>query len=149
MNQSVGAYRSVELNTADKEQALLLLYEGAIRFARQAGECIEKGDRAGKADRLFRVGRILDGLQGALDVERAGELGENLERLYAYLLLRVTEANLTEDRAKIEEVTQILETLHKGWKEAVRRYRAEQAAEKREPGRSAPLASRLSSAVAG
>jgi len=119
MNQYVGTYENVNLKTADRERILLLMYEGAIRFAQQARGHIQEGNKAAKAERLQRVTAILDALDQHLDLERGGEVAEHLSKLYEYLTRQTTKANLTEDLNLLDEVIRLLSTLHQGWAGAV------------------------------
>uniref|UniRef100_UPI00053A32A2 flagellar export chaperone FliS n=1 Tax=Pseudomonas aeruginosa TaxID=287 RepID=UPI00053A32A2 len=50
-----------------------------------------------------------------LDFEACGELAANLDRLYAYMSMRLTEANLKNDAGKLEEVSELLRNIKSGW----------------------------------
>jgi flagellar protein FliS len=51
----------------------------------------------------------------ALDLERGGALAADLRKLYSYVALRLTHANLHNDEAALEECVRLIETLHSGW----------------------------------
>lgn len=134
-NGTLGAYQNVDVRTAAPEQLLLMLYSGAIKFTTQAREYMIAGRRADKAERLSRVGKIIEALQTSLDVEAGGEVAENLSRLYYYMMVQITKANLHDDQAILDEVIGLLATLNEGWTAAVNSCRAanEQAANKTGP----------------
>ncbi|MBI5143210.1 MAG: flagellar export chaperone FliS [Nitrospirae bacterium] len=123
-NGSLGAYQNVDVRTAAPEQLLLMLYSGAIKFTTQAREYMIAGRKADKAERLSRVCRIIEALQTSLDVETGGEVAENLSRLYYYMMLQLTKANIHNDHAILDEVIGLLATLNEGWTAAVNSCRA-------------------------
>lgn len=112
-------YRADEINTSDAPKLVLRLYEGAIKFLRQAGQKARQNDVAGRANCLSRANAILFELLRCLDVERGGEIAKNLQALYVFMLRRLLEANLRNDAAMISGCVAILENLHAGWEQAV------------------------------
>ncbi len=82
MNQALFQYQNVELTTADKGRIVILLYKGAIRFAKQAKLYLDAGDVTGKCERLNRTVAIISELAAHLDLERGDSVAENLLRLY-------------------------------------------------------------------
>jgi len=150
MNQYVGAYLNTDLSTASQERLLLMMYEGAVKFAHQAREKMVAGDKAGKAERLQRVAAIIDALNSALDREQGGEMAETLGKLYGYLNLKIARANLSNSTEDLDDVIKSLGILYEGWVEAVRQVmseRTETSRQKRELPEGATL--RRSVAVAG
>lgn len=114
MNQ----YREMHVASERPEDVVLKLYDGAIGFLRTAREeLLEKSNVPEKARLIEKTTKILDYLQSCLDMERGGEIAENLNRLYNYMLVRLTQANAENSGPKIEEVTRLLNTIRDGWKE--------------------------------
>ena len=111
------SYRTTEVNTASRLKLLVLLYEGAIRFARQAEQAINKGDMAAKGVMIGKVMAIVDELASTLDHGKAPEIAANLERLYDFTRDRLVKANLKNDTALLREAIGILNTLHSAWVE--------------------------------
>jgi flagellar protein FliS len=118
-NGAHSAYQNMDVRAAAPEQLLLMLYAGAIKFTTQAKQYIIEGRKADKAERLSRVGKIIEALQTSLDVETGGEVAENLSRLYYYMMVQITKANLHNDPAILDEVIGLLNTLNEGWAAAV------------------------------
>jgi flagellar protein FliS len=108
-------YREVHLASSSPEEAVLMLYDGAIRFLKEASGEIAKKNIPAKIELLDKVEKIVEYLQSCLDREQGGEIAENLERLYDYMLVRLTEANLYNDVAKLEEIETLLSTVREGW----------------------------------
>jgi flagellar protein FliS len=54
-----------------------------------------------------------------LDMDRGGEVAENLRRLYAFMNRRLWEANTKRDPQMIQEVITLMEELNQSWKAVV------------------------------
>ncbi len=109
------AYTRTSVNTADQRQLILMLYDGAIRNARKGIAKIEARDFEAAHNYLIRARQIVSELLATLRPEKAGEIGQNLKRLYVYLFQRLAEANLMKDVSLVEEAIQILSTLREAW----------------------------------
>ena len=77
------------------------------------GEVIAKGKSLGKAIRLINQ------LNATLDMQRGGQIAENLRALYVYMLARLTLANATNDSALLTEVSSLLRKVKSGWDQIV------------------------------
>jgi flagellar secretion chaperone FliS len=76
-------------------------------------EVVAKGKAVGKAVRLINQ------LNGTLDMERGGEIAQNLRNLYLYMLNRLTVANITNDARIVAEVNSLVRTIKNGWDQIV------------------------------
>ena len=113
-------YRAVKIQTASPAQVMLMLYDGAIRFAHIAQRKLEENDMPAKGTYLGKVQAIVSELMSSLDHTVAPELCERLQSLYIYMMERLSHANLKRDKAAIEEVIGLLTTLREGWSEALK-----------------------------
>ena len=114
-------YRNVIANTVEnKEEILLMLYEGALIAVRMARRGIEEKNPRLKGEKISKVLAILTELDCALDREKGGELAENLSVLYRYLMDRLTVANVKNDPEALGEVEKLLQELYEGFKGAAR-----------------------------
>lgn len=111
-------YRSVSIDTASPRTRLLMLFDGAVRFANAAVQCVEDEDVAGKGAKLVRAQAIVNELQAILDHDVAPELCASLSALYAYVTERFVQANLDNDAAPIHEGIELLKTIRSGFAEA-------------------------------
>lgn len=126
---SVNAYKKTEVVTANKEQILLLMYEGAIKFMRTAIAASQAGDVSERGSHIVRTQDIINELRATLNFEVGGEIATNLESLYAYMTQRLLKASAESGTAELEEVLKILETLSEAWHQAVDTVRKEKVAE--------------------
>jgi flagellar protein FliS len=84
-----------------------------IRGNLPLNEVVAKGKAMGKAVRL--IGQ----LNGTLDMERGGQIAENLRALYLYMLDRLTAANVTNDARIVVEVSSLIHKIKSGWDQIV------------------------------
>jgi flagellar protein FliS len=118
-------YKQTAVTSASRERLLLMLYEGAIRFTKQAIRAIENGDIAEKGIQIGKVYDIILELMNTLDHKVGGEIAANLEQLYIYITHELTKANIENDTQPLKSVLKVLETLYDGWKEAAESLKKE------------------------
>jgi flagellar protein FliS len=121
-SRSAAAYKRVGLETsvdkADPHQLVNMLFEGLIQSVGMARASLARGDLAGKGEQILKAVRILDeGLKPSLNLEQGGEIAANLRDLYAYCVMRLTQANLRNDDAALGDVLRVIEPLAQGWKQ--------------------------------
>jgi flagellar protein FliS len=113
------SYGSVQVATgvatADNVQLIQMLFDGLIESLASASGHIQNNAIEQKSKALSRAGRIVVGLQGALDFERGGELAENLNELYAYITRRLFHVNAHNDLAALEEVKTLIKDISQAW----------------------------------
>jgi flagellar protein FliS len=120
MSFGANAYKKTSVETASKEQILLMLYQAAIRNCKKAIECIEKKDVKGKGEFIGKLQDIVIELSNSLDMEVGGEIAEELNSLYDFILYQSTQANMKIEKEPLEGCLNVLTTLYDGWKEAVK-----------------------------
>jgi len=119
------AYRRTQIETASKEQLLLMLYDGAIHYLKRAKmkmqEPPNEENLTEKTNLILKAQDIILELMAALDMERGGELTRQLFRLYEYMNYRLNQANIRREIPAIEEVVTLLSDLRATWDEAIQR----------------------------
>lgn len=119
MQKAAHAYLQTQVTTTTQGELLLLLYDGAIKFLNQAKEKIAERDYAGKGILISKALDIVNELDGSLNLEKGGELAENLHKLYFYCSTRLLNANLKMDVTFIDEVIKILSGLRAAYGQIV------------------------------
>lgn len=112
-------YQSNQIATASREQILLMLYDGAIRFSKQAKLALENNDMANKGKFIGKTMAIISEFSNSLDHDIGGDIAKNLDALYAYMLKELTKANINNDTAPIDNTCNILCELRATWAEAI------------------------------
>ncbi len=125
MNQYVNQYKKTAVNTASKEQILLMLYDGAIKFLHKAKLAFETNDIEQIHNNITRAERIITEFQSTLDMENGGRFAQELYSLYEYLNNRLFMANMKKRTDYIDEVLRHLTELRDTWREAIMKFKAE------------------------
>ncbi len=115
--QQAAEYRKTEVNTSDRVRIVSLLYDGAINFVRMAKNKLDEGDLAAKGLYTGKATAIVGELSSTLDVKAGGEIGQNLRRLYDFVMDRLFYANMRNDRTAFEDAERVLDVLRGAWKE--------------------------------
>jgi flagellar protein FliS len=78
---------------------------------------IEREDIFEKNKSLMRAGRIVIGLQGALDLDKGGDLANNLNELYSYVTRRLIHVNARNDLEALQEVYSLMSEIRQAWRD--------------------------------
>ncbi|NJK88356.1 MAG: flagellar export chaperone FliS [Myxococcales bacterium] len=114
MNGYSRAYASNKYEGMSPERLILALYDGALRFMDQAKEAMLEQSVAKKGEAISKAVAIVAELQSSLN-PTAGELVENLEALYDFVLRELAQANLHSDVKHLGEARKIIAMLRDGW----------------------------------
>jgi len=120
MSYGHGAYKKTSVNTASKEQILLMLYQAAIKNCKKAIEAIEEKNIAKKGEYIGKMQDIVIELNNSLDFEVGGDVAKELSSLYDYILYSSTQANIKLDAQPLHGCLNVLNTLYDGWSEAIK-----------------------------
>ncbi len=119
MNQYVKQYQQASIETASREQILIMLYDGAIQFLNKAKVAMAKKDIEEIHNNLMGAQNILNEFITSMDVEVAPQLAQNLISLYEYFIRRLVRANMKKEIEPIDEVLGYLKSLKATWEKAI------------------------------
>lgn len=125
MSYGLGAYKKTSVETASKEQILLMLYQAAIKNCKKGIEAIEQKNLAKKGEYIGKMQDIIVELSNSLDFEVGGDVAKELASLYDYILYSSTQANIKIDKTHLEGCLRVLNTLYDGWTEAVKQLKTQ------------------------
>lgn len=117
-NNAYSQYANNRILTASPAELTLMLYDGAIKFCNIAIIGIENNSIQKAHDNIMKVERIIQEFQITLNFDYP--VANDFNNVYNYLLKRLREANLTKDKAILEEVNTHLHTMRDTWKEVMR-----------------------------
>ena len=115
MNGS-GFYEETAVTTQSRGRLVVMLYDGAIKFLKQAVKALQAGDLEAKAQNIGRARDIIFELNTVLDLEAGGEVAQNLRTLYNFMNSHLTQANNSNDVQMMREVIGLLNNLNEGWR---------------------------------
>lgn len=120
-----GKYKKTSVESASKEKLLLMLYEGAIKFAKQAREAAEQKKIKERGELIGKAYDIIMELASTLDFKVGGSMAVNLEQLYIYVMEELTRANITGDVKHLDNALKVLAILYDGWSKAIESLKKE------------------------
>ena len=120
--RSASAYRKVNVETsvdrADPHHLVDMLFDGLLHAVGAARAALKRGDIKVKCQHVVTAIRILEeGLTASLNLDDGGDLAANLQGLYGYCVVRLTQANARNDDAALEEVIRLITPVAQGWKQ--------------------------------
>lgn len=104
---------------ASQEQILLMLYDGAIKFCRQAIAADKVGNSAEKLEKISRAFAIITEFSNSLNHEIGGEIAADLDGLYHFMLRELNKARTDTSGDSLQNVEKLLVDLRLTWGEAV------------------------------
>lgn len=138
-SQQYRAYANAAM-TVGKVRQVVMLYDGAIRFVKQATEAIAAGDFETRYNQLVKTSEIITGLQNSLDFEQGGDISKLLYDYYASIDARLFTVHRSNDVKMCEAIVKELKMMRDAW-DQIDRDHARQSSE------SAAIATRMTPAM--
>ncbi len=117
LTASPEAYRQNAVLSATPGELVVMLYDGARRFLRQAAIAMDEGEVERAHNSLRRAELIIGHLDGTLDDEQ-GQVSERLHSIYQFCLAHLNRGRMGQDRRMLEEVSRLLGELREAWADA-------------------------------
>lgn len=117
MNGNVTKYLNQQVLTASPSKLVYMLYDRAISSLREAIAAIEEGEIEKRWKANNRAQEIIQHMWATLNVDDSGEIGDNLNRLLPYMMLRLPDVDLQNDPEPAREVIILLEPLRDAWRQ--------------------------------
>lgn len=112
-------YKKTQVSTASQGELLLMLFDGAIKFANQAKDMISHRQLEKANEKLIRCQDIVNELITSLNLD-TGEIANNLHQLYSYIYERLVQANIKKDIEQLDEAIYMLSELRDTWRQVVK-----------------------------
>ena len=129
MQRVMQAYFNTTATTTSPGDVIIMLYDGAISFLERAKQKIIEKDYAQKGILISKAMDVIGELDGSLNIDKGGNLAENLHSLYFFCNTHLLQANLKMDTEKIDKVITILTDLRDAFATIVNTPEAVQAAQ--------------------
>lgn len=124
MNPYLKQYRQTQMETAPKEEILLMLYDGAVRFLNKAKEGFAEKDIEKIHNNIIKVQNIITEFEATLDMEAGGEFAKNLFNLYEFMSAQLLIANVKKNEQALDVVIKHMTSLRDTWREAIKNFKS-------------------------
>lgn len=115
MTTKVAAYQKADITGKTQLDLVVQVYDGAIAAYRAAGEAYRKSDNNSGYEHMERAKRFVTHLYTTLDMDKGGEIADQLSKLYAFVINQTNLAQATKDLTQIDDNISILNNLRSGW----------------------------------
>ena len=105
------------ITTSRPEELMVMLYEGMVTRVLQAKDRFESGQKVKAHESAIRAMKIADALMENLNMEEGGEVADNLEKIYFFIISQLSKSIRAEEPLPYWESTlKVLAPLVEGWK---------------------------------
>lgn len=109
-------YKSNSVTYASKEQLLLMLVEGAVKFAKRGRQAIVEKDIKTAHDSFTRAQDIFIELMVSLD-RTQGDWTNDLYDVYGFIKDKLVQANMSKKLEVIDEIIPLIEDVNNLWQD--------------------------------
>ncbi len=119
INNNISEYKQINNYTgvtdANPHQLVKMLLEGASAKLSIAKGMMSRGEMTRKGEVISQAMAIISGLQASLDMSAGGDIAQNLDSLYDYMVRRLMQANIDNDVEIVSEVLILLKEIETAW----------------------------------
>jgi flagellar secretion chaperone FliS len=119
--KGVSSYQTQQLNGASPALLVAMLIEKAIVSLKEAIRAIESRDVQARWKANNRASEIINHLWLTLDTKAGGEIAQNLDQLYRFMMSHLVKVDMKNDPKPAAEVIELLEPLLESWRTLARR----------------------------
>lgn len=117
-SNAYNAYKTNSVNYASRDQLLLMLVEGSVKFAKIGRQAILDKDIKKAHENIVRTQDIFYELMATLDISKGGQWAQSLMNIYEFITRRLADANIKKDVIIMDEVIPLIEDIKETWEEA-------------------------------
>ncbi|MEB1806639.1 MAG: flagellar export chaperone FliS [Bacillaceae bacterium] len=110
-------YKQKAMNTTSPGELTLMLYNGCLKFIKRAEQAIENKNIEGQNLNLIKAQDIIRELMVTLKTD--SEVGQNMLRVYDFILSRLVDANVNGDLKALKEAEEFVTEFRDTWKEVL------------------------------
>ncbi|MFC4557519.1 flagellar export chaperone FliS [Virgibacillus kekensis] len=127
VNKHYQAYQDNSVNTASGGELTLMLYNGCVKFIKQAMKDLENKNFEAKNTNIQKAQNIIRELMVTLDPEV--EISKQFMPLYEYILHQLKEGNVKNEKAPLEDALGFVVEFRDTWKQVIKQTRQTQYAQ--------------------
>ena len=121
----VNPYLKTKIMTASPEELRLMLYDGALKFCRQARAALEKKDFEQSYNNLMRAQKIVLELSTSLNHDADPQLCQRLSALYTYVYRLLVDSNMKREVGIVDEAIKLIEYERETWQMLMKKLAGE------------------------
>jgi flagellar secretion chaperone FliS len=110
-------YQAHALEGASGVELTIVLYDGIIRFMKEAIDAVEHNDPDARRAAVKRAMDIVIHLQGTLDKHVGGDVAETLSDFYTAMFALMLQGSQANSRNKFEKVIANVRNVREAWKQ--------------------------------
>lgn len=107
--------RDAQVEGASPHELVKIMFDELLKALDQGVVLIEKGDIAGKSERISRALNILNALDASLDFDEGGDISVGLAQIYGHCKQKVVTAHVRNDVEAIKEAKTIINDIAEAW----------------------------------
>jgi flagellar protein FliS len=111
------AYRQNAMNTASPGELTLMLYNGCLKFIKQAHLAMEANNIEKRNTAVTKAQNIIRELMVTLKTD--SEMGKNMMRMYDFIMTQLVDANIKNDRQALKNAEELVIQFRDTWKEVI------------------------------
>ncbi|MBU2884042.1 flagellar export chaperone FliS [Psychrosphaera sp. B3R10] len=115
---SIKKYQDMKINSAknaDPYELVQMVFKAILGKLTAATVCIEQNKIADKGQLISESITLITSLAESLDMEKGGDISQNLSALYEFCTSYLVQANSENDIAKVNEVHTIITNIKEAW----------------------------------
>ena len=118
------AYQKTAVSTASQGKLVVMLYQGAARELQSAYDGFGSGDKLPASSietfgkHIMKTQEIINELQVSLDMDKGGQIAQNLMSLYVYFNRELMNVSINQDKTKLQQILGMIKDLCSAWEAA-------------------------------
>ncbi|MDI3508326.1 MAG: flagellar secretion chaperone FliS [Clostridiales bacterium] len=126
LNNPYQQYQQNSIMTASPGELILLLYDGAIKFIKQAKVYIDEKDMQKANNAILKAEDIVAELMTDLDPDY--DISHDLYSLYEFINDCLVRANIKKDKELLDQSLDLINDMRQTWAQVVKQYRQQEYA---------------------
>ncbi|MEM9790602.1 MAG: flagellar export chaperone FliS [Planctomycetota bacterium] len=120
---AVNPYLRTQIMTAAPEELRLMLFDGAVKFCKQARHAFDAGDFHASYEALAKAKKVVLELSVGMDRKQAPDVAEKMGALYTFIYRKLVDANMDRSAGPLDEATRLLEYERDTWRMLIEKTR--------------------------
>jgi flagellar protein FliS len=130
MRDKISEYIRSDTGSNSQIELIVKVYNGAINNLSRARRSIQSGDISSGYQAFEDSKKFLVHLYTTLNMEKGGEIAQNLSSLYSFLINEINLVQASRDLKQLDEIMAILSNVKEGWMELSQQSKSKQSENK-------------------